>query len=921
LERAVVAQLNPLSTYRLQFGPRFRFRDAEAIVPYLAALGVDCIYASPYFRARPGSEHGYDIVDQNHLNPEVGDDAEHRALIAAARRNGISHLVDFVPNHMGIGAENPWWMDVLTLGRRSAYAHFFDIDWQSRTLARGKIVLPFLGDHYGAVLERGELTVAFDAGSGTFTLRYFEHIFPLAPHTYATVIAGLPELHEIAAAFAGLRSRSRDTLRRTVQRDRARGLSNMLALRCGGDPGLVSRIDAAVAALSADPNRLDELVRAQHYRLVFWRVAADEINYRRFFDINDLAGLRVEDAEVLTRTHALLFAMIGDGRVDGVRVDHIDGLANPGGYANLLIDYAAALDRPLYVVVEKILADGERLRPTWRVAGTTGYEFMNLVAGLFVDAASEAIFDRLYRRALDRPGQFAEEAYAAKRRLMQIDLASELQVLADGLARIAQSDRRSNDFTTIGLRRALVEVIAALPVYRTYVVEETIEVDDRRIIEQACRVARDRAESPDITIFDFIRDVLTLAVLQVPGVRYNRVEVVRFVMRFQQYTGPVTAKSIEDTAFYRYVRLAALNDVGGDPTRFGRSPAEFHAANAERARSRPGGMLATATHDHKRGEDTRLRIAAITEFPAEWSRAVVRWWRMNTDLRDAQPTTPSRVDEYLFYQTVVGSLPPDWLAPGAAVDGPARTAYVERIASYALKAAREAKLHTSWAAPHDAYEAGLDRFVRGALDAEAAFWRDVRLFAAQVAPVAAVHGLAQVALKLTAPGVADTYQGCELWDFSLVDPDNRRPVDYPARQAALAAFAAGIDRGALVDELLDTWPDGRIKLYLTWRLLQLRRESRASFEGGYRALGVSDDGIVAFARADIVTIVPRLVRRRLNGRGLRIAAGTTRIDGLGPGRRYRNVVDGALITTLSDGTLRASDVLGRCPVAVLVPAI
>ncbi len=919
----------PSSTYRVQFGPRFRFDDGARIVPYLAALGAGALYASPYFRARPGSEHGYDIVDHNRLNPEIGDESEQRAMIGQAQAAGLAHIVDFVPNHMGIGADNPWWTDVLTLGRRSAYAHFFDIDWQARTLGRGKIVLPFLGDHYGAVVERGELVVTFDPAAGTFVLRYYEHTFPLAPHTYAMLFsfaAARPapergaDLRGLATDFESLRNRSRDTPRRRGLRDRSVALSAALARRCASDPGLAALLADAAAMVTADPNRLDALLAAQYYRLVFWRAAADEINYRRFFDINDLAGLRVEEADVLARTHALLFAMITDGRIGGVRVDHIDGLANPGGYANLLVDYAHAVDRSLYVVVEKILADGERLRPTWKIAGTTGYEFMNLVAGLFVDGTREEIFNRIYRRVLGRLPVFADEAYQAKRRVMRIDLASELQVLAEGLARIARCDRRSNDFTTIGLRRALTEVIAALPVYRTYVIEEGIESDDRSIIATACARARDRSELADDGIFAFIHEVLTLEILQISGSHYDHVEVVSFVMRFQQYTGPVTAKSIEDTAFYRYVRLVALNEVGGDPSRFGRSVAEFHATNAERARSNPNGMLSTATHDHKRGEDTRLRIAALTEFPKEWSRAVARWARMNAALRDGRAHAPSPTDEYLFYQTVVGTLPPEWL--GTSEPNAEQTAaYVARLSAYARKAAREAKLSTSWSDIDPGYEAGLEAFVAGALAAGTPYLRDACDFTAALAPIAAIHGLAQVTLKLTAPGVPDIYQGCELWDLSLVDPDNRRPIDYDARRAILDELATRTDRTALVDELLAQWHDGRIKLYLTWRLLALRRDRPLAFGNAYRPLQTGDDGLIAFVRDELVVLVPRLARRRWTGSALAVSYPNATVAGLPPEMRYRNVLDDTLLVTTTGGTLAAAQVLTRAPVAVLIPEV
>ncbi len=753
MERALVARVSapafPSSTYRLQFGPQFRFADATAIVPYLDALGIGWLYASPYFKARPGSTHGYDVVDHNELNPEVGDDAEHRALIDALHARGMGHLLDFVPNHMGIGANNPWWRDVLMLGPLSTYATFFDIDWNARSMGRGKVVLPVLGDHYGQIVERRELTVAFDRASGELVLRYFDHAFPLAPATYARVLERASQ-RELAAAFGALRGRPRERRRRAALRERIAVQVREFAERMTRDAPFAAAVDAACATFADDPDRLDALVRAQHYRLAFWRVAADEINYRRFFDVNDLAGLRVEDAEVLARTHELLFAMIADGRVDGVRIDHIDGLANPGGYVNLLADRAHALGQPLYLVVEKILLGDERLRPTWHIDGTTGYDFMNLVLGLFVDAQAERSFDRISARATGQSTTFAEEAYAAKRRILRVDLASELAVLTDALTRIAAIDRRSNDFTNLAIRRALIEVIAAFPVYRTYVVDESSEPDDARIIAAAVAAAAARADLPDAALFAFIADALAARLAQSGG-RYDRTDVIRFAMRFQQYTGPVMAKSLEDTAFYRYPRLTALNEVGGEPARFGRSPAEFHAANRERAHAHPHAMLATATHDHKRGEDTRLRIAALSEFPAEWSRALARWSRMNAALRDAAHDAPTPVDELLFYQTVIGTLPPDVLL-GAPTDADAHAVYVDRLAAYAVKAAREAKRRTSWTDPNEAYEAALDAFVRGALGSETPFFRDARALAAQLAPVSAVHGLAQVALKLTAPG-------------------------------------------------------------------------------------------------------------------------------------------------------------------------
>jgi len=491
-------------------------------------------------------------------------------------------------------------------------------------------------------------------------------------------------------------------------------------------------------------------------------------------------------------------------------------------------------------------------------------------------------------------------------------------VLIDGLVRIAHADRRSRDFTSNALRRALIDVFAMFPVYRTYVVDELIAHDDRAVIETAVEAARARSEFPDNAVFDFIRDALGAQLVAVSGTSYDRVEVLRLAMRAQQYTGPVTAKSLEDTAFYRYVRLIALNEVGGEPARFGRSVEEFHAANAERAAKHPHAMLATATHDHKRGEDTRIRIAALTEFAPEWSRAVGRWSRMNA-AHHAVPETPSTIDEFLFYQTVVGTLPPDWLGNGD-VSADAFVTYADRLVAYALKAAREAKLRTSWTDRHAGYENGLEMFIRGALDRDTPFLRDARAFTAQLAPTAAIHSLAQLALKLGAPGVPDIYQGCELWDFSLVDPDNRRAVDYDARRVALAAFAAG---NVSLDTLLANWHDGRIKLYVTWKLLQLRRAHVNLFlNGTYQPLTATDAGaesIVAFARNEIVFAVPRLIRRRVKP-GLGVHFDSERVLLERPNGVYRSVLDERTLTAASDGSFAVSELFANAPLAVLVPA-
>ena len=915
--------------------PSFGFREAEAIVPYLAELGISHIYASPYLRARSGSQHGYDVIDYGALNPELGSEDDHASWIATAQAAGLGQIMDFVSNHMGVGADNPWWVDVLTWGDRSPYAAFFDIDWQPlNAQLRGKVLLPFLGEHFGRVLERAELALSYDAEAGAFWITYFENRFPLAPQSYAEIIAAVGD-RDLADAFRALRARPRGLRARAALRARFDELKTRLAERARESPFGAS-LALAISRYTVDPaspataNRLEALLGGQSYRLAFWRVAVDDINYRRFFDINELAGLRMEGSEALAQTHRFVFGLIERGMLQGLRIDHIDGLANPGAYGNFLVERAEALGQPLYVVVEKILARYERLRPSWRVDGTTGYEFANLVNGLFVDARSETAFDRIYRRFTGVTEHFAAIADASKRRIMRVNLASELTVLATELTRIAATDRRSNDFTYNVLRDALTEVIAAFPVYRTYVVSEDIEPDDFAFIEVAVEQARRNSVMADTGVYDFLFDVLAGAAAARPGNRYDRTATLRFAMRFQQYTGPVMAKSVEDTAFYRYVRLLSLNEVGGDPTQFGTSLDAFHAANIERLAHRPGTMLATSTHDHKRGEDVRTRLDVLTEVPGDWSRTLKRWARVNRTRRAlvADRPAPSDNDEYLLYQTLVGTWPPDWLDVDAIADD-ALQAYVERIATYMAKAIREAKLRTSWSNPDAAYEASVEDFVRSLLERspESRFLGDLAAFVAHIAPVSMISSLAQIVLKFTVPGVPDTYQGADLWDFSLVDPDNRRPVDYAERTHILAEIRARIAAGEIAElaqSLLAAWPDGRIKLFVMQRLLWLRGlEARTFANGTYVPLAASGplaDRTCAFMRGAIVVIAPRLIAPFIERDPQpRLRLGDYRIGLEAPVERgYRNLFTGERIER-NDGELHIGEALADFPVCVLIP--
>ncbi|MGD0473512.1 MAG: malto-oligosyltrehalose synthase [Candidatus Velthaea sp.] len=924
----------PTATYRLQFTPVFGFRDATAIVPYLNDLGVGHLYASPYLKARPGSLHGYDVVDPNALNPEIGTPAEHAAMVSAAQAKGMGQILDFVPNHMGIGPDNPWWNDVLEWGERSTYAAFFDIDWRPlKPELQGKVLVPTLGDHYGRVLESGEIKLSFELAAGTFVVDYFDNRFPVAVKSYADVLQraahhGAPQLEALAAEFASFAPGALPATAAEMQPvyRRAAEVKKQLAdaARDAAAAVAIARALEDFTIVPGDPrsaDALDLLLSDQFYRLAYWRVAVDDVNYRRFFDINDLAGLRVEDAAVLGQTHRLAFAWIAAGTLQGLRIDHIDGLYNPGGYCNLIKERSDALGQPLYVVVEKILAPFERLRASWLISGTTGYEFANLVNGLFVDAGAEAGFDRIYARAIGHEPDYDLIAYEAKRRIMSINLASELTVLATNLSRIAASDRRSSDFTFNGLRDALIEVVAAFPVYRTYVVSEEIEAEDREFIEAAVAVAQLRSTLADESVFAFIADVLTVRAAE-PNTGYDRNEVLRFAMRFQQYTSPVMAKSIEDTVFYRYVRLISLNEVGGDPTRFGTSVGEFHAANAERAATRPHTMLATSTHDHKRGEDVRTRIDVLTEMPGGWSRALRRWSRINRTRRETVRghLVPDPNDEYFLYQTLVGTWPAAWHTPAEA-DAGEYAAYVERIVAYFEKAQREAKTRTSWANPDLAYEEGTARFIRTILERgdEARFPNEIGALVAEIAPAAMVSSLSQLVFKCTAPGVPDIYQGCELWDHSLVDPDNRRPVDYVLRAAMLAE--AKIDPAAA----RASWLDGRVKLYVTSKLLELRAQRRATFlDGPYMPLdvvGVHSEHVIAFARTDVIVIAPRLVRTlvRSDEPIPRLAFGDETVS-LPPDTptRLRDIFTEARIEA-TDGRIAVSTALEAFPVSVLVP--
>ncbi|MBB4266370.1 malto-oligosyltrehalose synthase [Roseospira visakhapatnamensis] len=1016
----------PRATLRLQLTPDFGFDRAAAVVPTLAALGVSHVYLSPIHMARPGSTHGYDIIDHGRLNPDLGGEAAFRRFSDTLQVHGLGLIVDVVPNHMGIGVgENQWWRDVLEWGRDSPYADWFDIDWEpAEPSLSGRILLPVLGDHFGAILDRGELRLGHDADQGGFVVRYYEHAFPVAVRDYGDILrrgltAGGIEKTVLALVIAGadsLKVAADDDAARIARRQVAAVVKSRLVELLSESEEARAVVAAAENAFAGEPGRpasfdaLDALMERQAYRPAFWRVAAHEINYRRFFEINDLAALRMERDDLFVTTHRLLLDLVAEGRVQGVRLDHVDGLWDPATYfRRLQADLGQALargvvggrvtpyadadvapdpdaapgailgvspfgaDQPMYVVVEKILAPHERLRADWPIAGSTGYEFMNHVLGLFIDPAGEEPLDHEYARVLGAPPDFETVVRAAKRQVMEESLTSEVGVMANRLTRLAKTARGTRDYSRLALRSALINVVTHFPVYRTYVspdaLTETlalaggtpaeaagggateararIDDQDRRDLQWAIGRARKMARAPDLSIYDFLHDVLT-ADLALAGAGHAASEVLEVAMRVQQLTGPVMAKAMEDTAFYRYVRLAAINEVGGEPERFGLSPAAFHHANQERRQDWPFAMLASATHDHKRGEDARVRLAVISECPDLWAQRVRRWQDLNqrrVSLLSEQRRAPSANDEYLFYQTLLASWPLDLARLGdagevLAPDPEALVAYVERVAAYMNKAVREAKEETAWTAPDAEYEAALDDFVRSVLSPAlgTAFLADMATFVARLAPVGAVNGLAQTTLKLTVPGVPDLYQGTDFWDFSLVDPDNRRPVDFATRADALAA-------GRRPKDLLACWRDGRVKQALIAALLDLRRRWPRLFAAGeYRPLeieGPQADRLVAFARlpssedrgdtslpAALVVVVPRLVWPLMESRPMPLpdAWDGTRVrvpeDDAWAGGTIRDGLDGLRVLGDAEGVgsdaLAVDRLLASLPVSVVV---
>ena len=948
----------PRATYRLQLNRDFTFTRATAIVPYLAALGISHCYISPCLKARPGSMHGYDIVDHNSFNPEIGTAEEFDRFVEALHQHDMELIMDIVPNHMGVmGSDNAWWLDVLENGEASIYASFFDIDWQPlKEELHGKVLVPVLHDHYGAVLESGELKLVFDCARGEFSIHYREHRFPVNPRQYPRILllctdslagklgernADLLEFQSLITAFGHLPGRQETSSDLIAERNRDKEIhKHRLAELCARCPEIEECIIPSVEWINGNPadpasfENLHELIKVQAFRLANWRVAADDINYRRFFDINDLAGIRMESETVFEATHRLVLRLMADGKVDGLRLDHPDGLYDPAQYFERLKRSIALATKSEngahYVVIEKILIGSERLPAGWAVCGTTGYDFANLVNGLFVEPAAVVRLERIYRNFTNEQIYFEDLAYRCRKLIMRVALASELNLLANHLTRIALSKRRTCDFTLNSLRDALTEVVASFPVYRTYVSPSGVSEEDARYIRLAIASSKWRSPAADTSIFDFISDVLLTRIADGQDPAY-RSAVTTFAMKFQQFTSPVMAKGLEDTAFYRYNRLVSLNDVGSDLHRFGITTTEFHAANQERLRSWPHTMLATSTHDSKRSEDVRARLNVLSEISALWGIRVREWRRFNRShkrLVNHKPA-PSPNDEYLLYQTLVGAWPLSLIDKN---DRNGWKSFSERIENYMVKAIREAKQNTSWINRNAEYETAVLSFVRALLnpDPNNRFLNDFLPFQRWVARIGMWNSLSQTLIKLTCPGVPDIYQGNELWDFSLVDPDNRRPVDYIRRQQVFESICGWADFPDVssMASLLETPEDSRVKLYLTWKTLCLRRQQPSLFqEGEYLPLAVAGtkaNHIVAFARKSgataLLVIAPRLVAGLLNNTdlppiGSRIWEDTRVVLPAGDCRtKYHNMLTGRLLD--SSAEISVSEALAEFPAAL-----
>ncbi len=982
----------PVSTYRLQFHAGFRFEDARRLVPYLHALGITHCYASPILKARAGSTHGYDITDHNQINPEIGGEAEFHELIAELRAHNMGLVLDTVPNHMGVGnGDNPWWQDVLENGRASEYADFFDIDWQPVKLELcDKVILPILGDAYGEELEQGRIRLNHD--DGRFFLTYYDKQLPIDPQTIPSIFETMDDLRTLPGPLApaesdrvelenilwNLRELPPHTTTdvQLVQRRQREGaeLKRRLSELASRSPQVRALVDEAVRRTNGEPGNsrsfdaFHRLLEAQAYRLAHWRVSADEINYRRFFDINDLVGLRMENPRVFAATHQLYRRLLADGSISGLRLDHPDGLLNPIQYfTRLQMLYVASqcsgpepegtlaengvelnvqeifgqhdwMTRhvPLYVVVEKILGTNESLPQDWPVDGTVGYDFLRLVNGIFIDHRNARAFTTIYRRFIGGLVDFATIVYESKKRIMTSALSSEVTVLSHMLEEISSTDRRARDFTRPTLTSAIRETIACFPVYRTYIDERgNLSERDRNYIGEAILRAKRRNPGTSPAIFDWLREILLLTNRNFAGPEWHRRRLL-FTLKFQQLTGPVMAKGLEDTVCYVYNRFVSVNDVGCTPAEFGLSVEEFHRGNQERQERWPYSMLTTSTHDTKRSEDVRARLNVLSEIPRAWSAEVMRWRRLNRTrkkhISDGR-VVPDFNEEYFLYQTLVGAFP---LGP---LNGHDHSHFLGRIQQYMKKAVHEGKVNLSWVNQNPEYVAALETFVDrvlkpGSTGRPNLFLQELERFLQPVMFFGVINTLAQELIKVTAPGVPDVYQGNELLEFALVDPDNRQPVDFDMRRRVLSQLlpdGAEHPPGSwlpLCAEMLDHWRDGRLKLWTLLRAMRFRREHAWLFQfGDYLPLSGAvekTEHLVAFARQhgreSAITVVPRLSYVLMKGEmrpPIGDAWGAAELLLLPGQSEFLNVLTGEPLVSGNGRSLLCREIFAHFPVALL----
>ncbi|HPN55490.1 MAG TPA: malto-oligosyltrehalose synthase [Candidatus Omnitrophota bacterium] len=923
----------PVATYRLQFTPSFGFSAARARLAYLAGLGISDLYASPIFKARKGSPHGYDVVDPNSLNPELGTDADFAALSQERQRHGLFWIQDIVPNHMAYDPENRLLMDVFEKRGHSLYYNFFDVNWAHiYENLHGRILAPFLGRFYSEALEEGEIQLSY-AQDG-FKLRYYDHSFPLYYSSYKKVLMcdlgrledALGKGSEEMTKYCGVADLFSRPPEELDGYDRLAFAKNSLWELYAAVPAIKAFLDENIRMMNGcrgdvkSFQALDELLLEQCFRFSFWKVASEELNYRRFFTVNDLISVRVEKPDVFDATHAFILKLVKEGHVHGLRVDHIDGLYDPLGYVHRVRQKAGSA---VYISVEKILSRGETLPADWPVAGTTGYDFLNAVNGVFCCRAEEKEFNKIYSRFTKPAGTYEELVVAKKRLIIGKHMAGDIDNLAYLMKKVASRDRYGRDITLYGLRRALVELMSYFPVYRTYIRRDVFSEQDKKMIGRAIKKAGWNAPGLWYEIY-FIERFLMLDVIPQLSPE-EQDDFWQFIMKFQQLTAPIMAKGFEDTMFYTYNRLIALNEVGGDPGLFGLSLNDFHDFNQKRQGMFPHAMNATATHDVKRGEDVRARIHVLSEIPEDWEEALARWRKWNRAKKHKQGgrLIPDANDEYFIYQTLLGAF------PFAPLD---MDFFKARMKAYVIKAVREAKVHTAWIKPDSEYEAACLDFVDRLLDDKGPdpFWPDFLEFQRRIAHYGVFNSLSQCLLKMTCPGIPDFYQGSELWDLWLVDPDNRRDVDFDRREAFLREIEqeAGVrGREAVSRDLLFESSTGKIKLWMIWTVLKERGRRRAVFEQGeylpLSSAGHHADSVIAFARvldgAWSVTVAPRFLTRVCGPDSMPLGEqawqNTHVIMPAGSPRDFQNVLTGQHKD--NPGKLFLRDIFNSLPVALL----